>query len=56
MCFCVDKENHYCVSDISCLDHGDRQKAVVYCFYRTFIDKSTGVIPSVILNLNYLDF
>ncbi len=29
--------NYYCMSDISCLHHGDRLKTAVDCFYRTFI-------------------
>ncbi len=30
-------KNYYCMSDIWCLHHGDRLKAAVHCFYRTFI-------------------
>ncbi len=30
--------NYYCMSDISCLNHGDRLKAAVHCFYR-FIEQ-----------------
>ncbi len=49
-------KNYYCMSDISCLHQGDRLKTSVHCFYRAFIvnNITLGVIPSVILNLNYL--
>ncbi len=30
-------KSYYCMSDISCLHHGDRLKAAVHCLYRIFI-------------------
>ncbi len=30
-------QNYYCMSDISCLHHGDRLKAAAHGFHRTFI-------------------
>ncbi len=37
-------KNYYCMSNISCLHHGDRLKAAVHCFHRTFIVNSLLVL------------
>ncbi len=39
---------NYCMSNISCLHHGDRLKAAVHCFHRTFIVNSLYIQKSEI--------
>ncbi len=48
----------YCISDLSGLHQGDRLKTAVHLFYTAFIVNNSilGVIPSVILNLDNLEF
>ncbi len=48
--------NYYCMSDTSCLHHGDRLYAAGAFTEHLQLIISTCVITSVILNLNYLDF